>query len=227
MEGPEALDRTSQQDRRRGAHGRAPHAEGPGGQRASASHALADLRTLDIVAAVRRNGDGEGLIRELQRTRACIRHCWPVPDRLPEDTDAIVVDLIPDLARRIPWVPGEPKAALVVVVSPAVPPDLGALKRLAADGLLHRPVVAHIVAATLVQALATFAYGQRLRSRIEKLDDTLRAFRSVERAKAIVIRRNRLSESEAYQFLRRQAMDRRTSINAVAEAIIDAHEILD
>jgi AmiR/NasT family two-component response regulator len=227
MEGPQALDSSSPRQRPRAANGNTLRAAGPSGQRSPASHALADFGRLNIVAAVRRDGDGERLIRELQRTRASVRHCWPLPDRLPEDADVIVADLTPDLAQRIPWVPGEPKAALVVVAPPAVPPDLQALKRLAADGLLCRPVAANAVAAALVQALATFAYGQRLRSRIEKLDDTLRAFRRVERAKAIVMRRNRFNESEAYQFLRGQAMDRRTSINAVAEAIIDAHEILD
>jgi len=217
MEGPQALDKKASR-RAREAMGHPARTAGPGST---------DLSRLDIVVAVRRDGDGEIIVRELQRTRARVRHCWPLPDRLPDDADAILADLTPDLAQRIPWVPGEPRAALVVVPPLAAPPDLEALRRLAADGILHRPVAAHAVAATLVQALGTFGYGQRLRSRIEKLDDTLRAFRSVERAKAIVMHRNRLSENEAYQFLRRQAMDRRTSINAVAAAIIDAHGILD
>jgi two-component system, response regulator / RNA-binding antiterminator len=201
--------------------------DGAGHPARNAGQAAPDLGRLDIVVAVRRDGDGETLVRELQRTRARVRHCWPLPDRLPDDANAIFAELAPDLAQRVPWVPGEPTAALVIVPQHAAPADLEAIKRLAADGILHRPIAAHAVAATLVQALATFGYGQRLRSRIEKLDDTLRAFRSVERAKAIIMQRNRLSESDAYQFIRRQAMDRRTSINAVAAAIIDAHEILD
>lgn len=186
-----------------------------------------DLARLDIVVALRRDADGEVLIRELQRTRARVRHCWPVPERLPEDTDVIFLELASETVARIPWVLGEPKAALVVVAPTAAPPDLGLLKRSAADAIMHRPIAVHAVAACLVQAVTTYAYCQRLRGRIEKLDDTLRSFRSVERAKAIIMRRNRIDESAAYQFLRRQAMDRRTSINAVAAAIIDAHEILD
>jgi AmiR/NasT family two-component response regulator len=217
MEGQLALDRKASRHAR----------DGAGHPARPADHVRTDLGRLDIVVAVRRDGDGETVVRELQRTRACVRHCWPLPDRLPDDADAIFADLTPDLAQRIPWVPGEPKAALVVIPPLAAAPDLEAIRCLAADGILHRPIAAYAVAATLVQALGTFAYGQRLRSRIEKLDDTLRAFRSVERAKAIIMDRNRLNESEAYQFLRRQAMDRRTSINAVAAAIIDAHGILD
>ncbi len=218
MEGPPALDKGASRLRLRGSAG---HPARPTGDPPT------DLSRLDIVVAVRRDADGETLMRELQRTRARVRHCWPVPDRLPEDTDAMFVELAPDTAARVPWVPGEPKAALVAVAPPAAPPDLEVLKRLAADGILHRPIGPHAVAACLVQALGTFGYCQRLRGRIAKLDETLRSFRSVERAKAIIMRRNRMHESEAYQFLRRQAMDRRTSISAVAAAIIDAHEILD
>ena len=78
-----------------------------------------------------------------------------------------------------------------------------------------------------MQAHSAFAYGDRLRSRIAKLDETLRAFRSVERAKAILMKRNQMREDDAYQHLRRQAMDRHATISSVAAAIIEAHEILE
>jgi AmiR/NasT family two-component response regulator len=190
------------------------------------SHLRGDLSRLDIVVALRRDTDGEVLVRELQRTRARVRHCWPIPERLPEEADVIFVDLAPEMVACVPWVPGEPKGALVVVSPHGMPPDLDLIRKSAADSILHRPVAAHAVAACLVQAVTMFNYCQRLRGRIEKLDETLRSFRSVERAKAIIMHRNQLDENAAYQFLRTRAMDRRMSINAVAAAIIDACEIL-
>lgn len=176
---------------------------------------------------LRRDQDSEFLVRELQRTRARVRHCWPVADRLPEDADVVFCELAQGLLERVPWIPGDPKAALVVVVPPASSPDLELLRKFAADAVLHQPITANAVPTSLVQALSTFTYGQRLRSRIAKLDDTLRAIRSVERAKAILMKRNEMHENDAYQFLRRQAMDRHVSISVVAAAIIDTHEILD
>jgi AmiR/NasT family two-component response regulator len=79
----------------------------------------------------------------------------------------------------------------------------------------------------LVLARTRFSYEQRLRGRIDKLDETLRAIRSVERAKAILMSQQRIDEEAAYHFMRRQAMARRVSITAVAAAIVDAHEILE
>jgi hypothetical protein len=67
---------------------------------------------------------------------------------------------------------------------------------------------------------------KRLRARIDKLDETLRSFRSVERAKGILMDKRRLDEEQAYHFIRRQAMSQRVSVAAVAAAIIDSNDIL-
>jgi AmiR/NasT family two-component response regulator len=182
---------------------------------------------LDIVVAARRDETTEPLIRALQRARARVRQLWPLPDILPGDTDVLVCELAPGLPNRVPWIPGEPKAALVVMIPGAPPPDLELLRNCAPDAVIHRPYVAEAVMTALVLARTRFAYEQRLRGRIEKLDETLRAIRSVERAKAILMSQQRIDEEAAYHFMRRQAMARRVSITAVAAAIVDAHEILD
>ena len=190
-----------------------------------AGAATANLSRLDIAVALPRDRDSDLLMRELQRTRARVRHVWPLTEKLPSDADVIYCDLTPGLVERTPWVTGRPKAALVVVLDAR--PDLELLHNVAADAVLHRPISADAVATSLMQAHSAFAYGDRLRSRIDKLDETLRAFRSVERAKAILMKRNQIQEDDAYQYLRRQAMDRHATISSVAAAIIDAHEILE
>lgn len=187
---------------------------------------MLELGNLDLIVATRRDEDGELLIRELQRVRAKVRHVWPVPDRLPEDADLIFCDFVPGFADRIPWIPGEPKAALVAIVPLAPPPDLSALRDSAPDAVLHKPFTTYSILTSLVLARSQFLYGQRLRTRIEKLDENLRAMRAVERAKAILMSSRNLREEEAYNFIRRQAMDRRVSISAVAAAIVDSHDIL-
>jgi len=185
-----------------------------------------EIAGLDIVVAIRRDEGGELLIRDLQRTRAKVRHVWPLPERLPEDADVIFCDLAPGLANRIPWVPGEPKAAFVVIVPTLPPPDLEMLRNCAPDAVLHRPLTTHAVLSSLILARAHFTYNQRLRSRIEKLDETLRSIRGVERAKAILMAKRNMREDEAYQFMRRQAMTRRVSISAVAAVVVDTEEVL-
>ncbi len=184
-----------------------------------------EIASLDIVAAVG-GEEGESLVRELQRTRGRVRRIWPMPTRLPDDTDVIFSELVSDLPRCLPWVPGQPTAALVAVLPALQPPDLKLLRNCAPQAVLHVPFTANTVLANLALARAQFLYERRLRTRIDKLDETLRAFRSVERAKSILMQTRRIDEDDAYHFMRRQAMKRRVSIGTVAAAIVDSHDVL-
>ena len=185
-----------------------------------------EIMNLDIVVALCRDEGCDLLVRELQRTRGRVRHVWPLPERMPEDTDVIFCDLMPGLPDRLPWLPGVPKAALVLTIPVTPPPDLELLRNCSPDAVLHRPFATHAVLASLVLAWTRFKYEQRLRGRIDKLDETIRTIHSVERAKAILMAKERISEEDAYHFMRRQAMTRRVSISAVAAAIVDSHEVL-
>src|SRR5690242_4041906 len=101
--------------------------------------ASSDLGCADIVAAVAPSAEGDALARELQRTQARVRRLWPVPARLPADTDLLVAELVPELAGALPWMPGQPSAALLVVASAQHPPDLKLLRNCAPHAVLHRP----------------------------------------------------------------------------------------
>jgi AmiR/NasT family two-component response regulator len=186
----------------------------------------AEIANLDILVVTRTDDCGGLLVRELQRTRARVRHLWPMPEVLPENADVIFCDLAPGLPARLPWVPGEPKSALVLLIAPAPPPDFELLRNCAPDAVLHRPVTTHAVLASVVLARTRFTYERRLRGRIERLDQTLRVIRAVERAKSILMSERKIGEDEAYQFMRRQAMERRVSIGAVAAAIVDSNDLL-
>ncbi|MGF1609629.1 MAG: ANTAR domain-containing response regulator [Kiloniellales bacterium] len=181
---------------------------------------------LDIAAIVRRDEHGQQLIRELQRTRAVVRPIWPIPEQIPVDHDLVFCEACPDLAKRLPWLPGSPGAALVLVLPAGRPLDLEVLHCSAPHAVLHLPATADAVLSALVVARSHFLYEQRLRGRIEKLDDNLRTMRCVERAKAILIETKQLSEQDAYHFMRRTAMERRVSIGTLAAMIVDSHELL-
>lgn len=181
---------------------------------------------LEIGVATRRDELGEQLIRELQRTRARVHHLWPPPAQFPTTLDVIYCDLLPDLPQRLPWIPGESSAALVVIVPPNQPLDLGLLENSAPHAMIYSPITVQAVVASLTVAMSHFSYERRLRHRIEKLDDNLRTMRSVERAKTILMRTKNLREDEAYKHLRRQAMERRVTIGALATAIVDSQELI-
>lgn len=189
--------------------------------------ALSDqLAALDLVVITQRDEDGQVLLRELQRTRAAVRHVWPVPERLPLQADVVFCDLTPNLAHQLPWLPGEAAAALVVIVPDGGAADLLTLRDCAPQGVLGKPIAPAGVLPALVTAWEQFQYEKRLRSRIDKLDETLRAMRNVERAKAILMHARHIDEDQAFQFLRRQAMERRISIGRLAETVIASQDLL-
>ena len=185
-----------------------------------------DISSLEIAVAVPPDAEGDMLVRELSRTRSCVRRIWPLPPRLPDAVDVMFCELSPELPQCLPWVAGQPSAALVAVVSATQTPPLKLLRDCTPHAVLHRPFTGTTVLTSLAVSRAQFLYEQRLRTRIDKLDETLRSFRSVERAKSILKEKRNLSEEEAYHFMRRQAMSQRVSVGAVAAAIVDSHDIL-
>jgi response regulator NasT len=75
-------------------------------------------------------------------------------------------------------------------------------------------------------ALARFKEIQALRTEVVELQDSLEARKLIERAKGILMQRLGLSERDAYERLRQRARDKRTKMKDIAQAIIEAEELL-
>uniref|UniRef100_A0A7C2ECC9 Stage 0 sporulation protein A homolog n=1 Tax=Ammonifex degensii TaxID=42838 RepID=A0A7C2ECC9_9THEO len=73
-------------------------------------------------------------------------------------------------------------------------------------------------------AEANFAKFSSLEQEVTRLQDQLRTRKIVERAKGILMESFGLSEQEAYRQMQRESMERRTSMRAIAEAIITAQK---
>ena len=88
------------------------------------------------------------------------------------------------------------------------------------DGLYPRRVK-HILQA----AVARFQEFQKLKLELAKVQSTLAERKVLERAKGILMKQRGLSEEEAYQTLRKLAMNRNKRIFDVAEGVIVAVEL--
>lgn len=181
---------------------------------------------LEIALIMELDGESQHLMRELQRLRHSVRVIWPMPPQIPETFDVVYCALVEDLPRRIPWLPGEPAATLIIVDRGRDELNLKLINNCAAHGLVHFPVTQRSVVGNLAMAREHFLYERRLRGRIEKLDENLRMTRIVERAKLVLMRSKSMSESEAYDYIRNQAMEKRISVANIANAILDASEFL-
>jgi AmiR/NasT family two-component response regulator len=180
------------------------------------------LSRLTIVLACEMDGEGVKLLRHLQRTRATVRHVWPLPRLLGENADIVLVEYGKGLPQRLAWDPGEASAALVVLLPQSGQFDLGELRRSLPDAVLHRPFQPAAIDVALTLALDHFSYAKRQRLRIARLDENIKALRDIEKAKRIIMTQKSLGENDAYRVLRDMAMERRVTVAELSEKLIDA-----
>lgn len=184
------------------------------------------FHNLSIAVIVKRDDHGEVLIREIQKTRARVQHIWPVPEDIPTEFDIVFCELIEDLPSRFRGMPDSAQVTFIVVIPASRSMDQKALQNSVPHAVIHLPCRAEEVLSSMIVALSHYQYARRLRQRIEKLDDNLRAMKTIERAKAIMMQSKNLNEEDAYKQLRLRAMQRRVTIGALASSIVDTQDLL-
>jgi response regulator NasT len=70
-------------------------------------------------------------------------------------------------------------------------------------------------------ALSRFAEVRALEAEVAGLTERLETRKTVERAKGVLMTEQGLSEPEAFRWIQRTAMDRRTTMKAVAQAVLE------
>ena len=70
-------------------------------------------------------------------------------------------------------------------------------------------------------AIARFAEVTALRAEVADINHRLEVRKIVDRAKGLLMSANKMSEPDAFRWIQRTAMDRRTSMEAVATAVIE------
>lgn len=93
-------------------------------------------------------------------------------------------------------------------------------------GYLVKPVNEAELSPAINIAMARFRELQTLRQQVIELEESLEARKLVERAKGILMQRLGLSERDAYERLRQRARDKRAKMKDIAQAIIEAEELL-
>jgi AmiR/NasT family two-component response regulator len=183
-------------------------------------------KKLSILVAAERDAQVDLLLRELRAVASHVIHFFPVTDQLPSEHDVIVADISLNLSDQLPWVPGEATAALILILPENGQHSLNKLRACCPDAVLHRPFQPSAILTSLVLARTQFQFIRRLSSRIARLEENIKAIRDIERAKSIIMDIRRVGEDEAYAYLRRQAMERRTTVASVASHLIDSHHML-
>ncbi|MFM0626991.1 ANTAR domain-containing response regulator [Paraburkholderia xenovorans] len=188
---------------------------------------LRDLRSLKVVVIHPQDQDGEELLAQLQRIGCEVQVCWPRLDSLPCDTGLVVMAMRPEtLSVDYPWLGTSTSPPVIPVVTYENPITIEAVLRLNAFATIPSPVRSFGLLTAIAVALTQFKASRTRERYIERLEQKQAKVRVIQQATRIVMDSRGMSEEDAYQLLRSQAMLKREQIETVAGDIVKAHETL-
>jgi response regulator NasT len=86
---------------------------------------------------------------------------------------------------------------------------------------LVKPFARHELVPAIELAVSRFAEKRALEDEVATLGERLEARKVVDRAKGLLMTRQQMTEPEAFRWIQRTAMDRRTTMKAVATAVVE------
>ena len=190
---------------------------------------LRDLRDLNVLVLHPRNAEGEALVDHLRRIGCMVNFLWPAPDNLPPGTDVVFLAMEdesrPEIEYFLKSMP-KPGPTILAIVGYENPSTLQIVIESGALAVIERPIKPFGLLTNLAIARNLWLQQQKLLKEARKYKRKVLGDQRISRAKAILMAVHHVSESEAYQELRRQAMARRVSIDAIADSIIDQEQCL-
>jgi AmiR/NasT family two-component response regulator len=154
---------------------------------------------------------------------------WPVPDCWTGNCDVMLLavehDVRTDIQRLLKSNDG-PRPTLIAVVGYEDPSTLQLVLEAGAVAVIERPIRPFGLLTNLTIARSIWLEKRETDKRIRKLERKLSGLQRIQKAKAILMDGQGLSEAEAYESIRRQAMAKRLSMDDMAAAIIHANELL-
>ncbi len=86
---------------------------------------------------------------------------------------------------------------------------------------LVKPFARRELVPAIELAVSRFAEKRALEDEVATLGERLETRKIVDRAKGLLMTRQQMTEPEAFRWIQRTAMDRRTTMKAVAEAVVE------
>lgn len=189
--------------------------------------ALRDLRTLRVGVFHPDDSDGRQLTQQLQRIGCQVQAHWPPLPALPDGLDVVFLAVRPDsIDYGYEWAQGECCPTLIAIVTYENPTIVEAVLHLGAKAVLPSPVRSFGLLSALVVARQIDVDGKAQAKRVRKLETKLLGVRRIAEAKDILMRTNGVTESQAYELIREQAMSKRVTTEEIAGAIVNANELL-
>ncbi|TGN61856.1 ANTAR domain-containing protein [Paracoccus liaowanqingii] len=187
---------------------------------------IENLRGLRVAVVHAPDQDCDALSSQLRRIGCEPVPIWPAPVAVPQGVDLVFLQLDHGTHPSKTWALDEAAPAIIVVLEYENPVMLKALLDSGALGVLVKPLRPAGVLSTLVLAQGLGGYLKRQEAKVRKLEESLKAHRDVAKAAKILGELKDVPESQAFELIRNQATRRRISMAQVANAIINAQDVL-
>jgi len=187
---------------------------------------IEELRGARVLVIHPRDAEGEALIDQLKRIGCNVRGVWPPPPVIPNDIDTVFQLVESSEETVFPASSNEHPLTLVAIVDYENPTILKRLLDSNAHGVVNKPIRSFGILSSLVLARSLRGYTRRLEGKVQKLEDTLKARRDVDKAVKILVALKKISEFEAYELIRQQATQKRLTMAEISASIINAQEML-
>jgi two-component system, response regulator PdtaR len=187
---------------------------------------IEELRGARVLVIHPRDAEGEALIDQLKRIGCNVHGVWPPPAAIPPDVDTVFQFVEGSEETAFPTCSNEHSPTLVAIVDYENPTILKRLLDSNAHGVVNKPIRSFGILSSLVLARSLRGYTRRLEGKVQKLEETLKARRDVDKAVKILVSLKNVSEFEAYELIRQQATQKRLAMADIAVSIISAQETL-
>lgn len=190
---------------------------------------LKDLAKLHVLVLHPPDADGRALLEQLKRIGCHADLVWPPEQAGVQNVDVIFVGLFFESKEQIREVMRKverPGTTVICVVDYESPAMLELVLDINAISVITKPVRSFGTLTSLVVARSNWHQRNNDQERIAKLERKLNGQKIVAKAKAILMDIHGLTELNAYKTIRQQAMAKRIPIEDMAQAIINANDLL-
>lgn len=191
---------------------------------------LRDIKGLRVQVIHANDVEGQQLVDHLKRIGCVVETTWPPPSAYAESADLVLLSVDQedrDVLHKLTRSQTDKAPTVIAIVGYENPSTLALVLESGALAVVERPIKPFGLLTQITLARSLWLERKEQARRIRKLERKVTSMQQIQKAKAILMGSHGISEDEAYQSIRRQAMAKRISMEEMAVAIINASELLN
>jgi AmiR/NasT family two-component response regulator len=185
-----------------------------------------DLRSIRVVLIYPPGDEREILAEQFKRIGCHLSLMWPFPAIYPTGADVILFQVSEVLKGSGSWCSNLEDVTLIALSDYESPTTLRLLLDSNAHGVITKPFRSSGVLSTLVLARSSQSFQSRLKGKIDKLEDTIKSRRQIEKAIRVITQSQGLTEIQAYEHMRARATKLRVTVADIAAMVLEAQETM-